>query len=145
MSVRYEVDYSDIERLSKSIAKLGGKSEEAINNSLDKRTEKAIVPSISKLIPLSRNRRDPGIRSKIHARNSKWHKKEKGNLEVTIKSKGGAAKNKGSYGYLVFPDEGRGRTNSVEHRFMERGLEAGTPELLEGVQEDLVKMIEEVL
>lgn len=145
MSVRYEIDYSEFQRLNDNLVRLGNQSEKTLNKSLDRRAEPAVVPKITNLIPVSRERRSSSVRDKVHAKNIKWHKKEKGNLEITIKSKGGAASKRNSLGYLVFPNEGRGRTNHVEHRFMERGLEAGLPELVNGIQEDLIRTIEEEL
>ncbi|MBS4171942.1 hypothetical protein KHA87_01525 [Bacillus sp. FJAT-49736] len=109
-----------------------------MNESLAKHSEKLLVPKITNLIPVSRS-----VRDKVHARNSQWQKIEKGNLEITIKSAGGAANKKGSYGYLVFPNEGRGPRNHIEQRFMEKGLEAGIPEVVDGIQVDLIKKIEE--
>jgi len=140
-----ELDYSEFERLSESIAKLADKAEDALNQSLDKRAEDLIVPRITKLIPISKGRNGRGIRDKVHAAHSKWHVREMGNLEITIKSKGGAANRKGSFGYLVFPNEGRGSKNPVALEFMEKGRDEALPELVDGIQEDLIKMIEEEL
>lgn len=145
MAAEFEFNHSEFDRLHENLIQLGDKAEETMNNSLAKRAEDIIVPRITDLIPISRNSNGQGVRDKIHARNLVWHKKELGNLSVTIKSKGGAANRRGSLGYLVFPDEGRGSSNPVAHRFMARGLEEGTPELVDGLQEDLIRRIEEEL
>jgi hypothetical protein len=144
MSVDYKIDYSEFERLSESIKMLGDKSEKTMNNSLEKNAEKIIVPKITNLIPVS-SWKNSRLANKVHAKQTKWHKVEKGNLEVTIKSKGGAANKRGSFGYLVFPNEGRGSSNPVEQQFMEKGLEQGTPELVDHIQDDLLKVLEEEL
>lgn len=145
MRADFEFNHSEFDRLQENISRLGDKAEETMNKSLAERVEEAIVPRITSLIPISRNPNGRGIRDKVHARNLVWHKKELGNLSVTIKSRGGAANKRGSLGYLVFPDEGRGSSNPVAHEFMARGLDEGTPDLVDGLEEDLIKRIEEEL
>lgn len=141
MSVNYRLNYAEFDRLSESILSLGNKAETELNKSLEKHADRLIVPRITNLIPISKG----SVVNKVHARQTDWHKTDMGNLEATVKSKGGAANKKNSFGYLVFPDEGRGPHNRVEQRFMERGMEQGTPELVDAIQEDLLRVIEEEL
>ncbi|KAA0547686.1 hypothetical protein FZW96_12055 [Bacillus sp. BGMRC 2118] len=107
--------------------------------------ERILTAHITPLIKVSKERRGNSIRDKVHARNTKWSRAEFSNLQITIKAKGGAANRKGSFGYLVFPDDGRGSQNPVAQRFMKRGAEAATPILVEQIQSDLVKKIKEEL
>jgi hypothetical protein len=144
MTVQYRLDYGDFSRLSPNLARLGDKAEKTLNKSLEKHTERLIVPLITNLIPDS-SWKNRGLTDKVHAKETEWHKIDMGNLEATIKSKGGAANKKGSFGYLVFPDEGRGPHNRIEQRFMEKGMEQGTPALVDAIQEDLLRVIEEEL
>lgn len=144
MTVEFHIDYSDFSRLSETLSRLGDKAEKSLNKSLEKQTERIVVPKITNLIPDS-SWGNSNLAGKVHAKHSEWHKIEMGNLEVKIKSKGGAANKRGSFGYLVFPDEGRGPFNRIEQRFMQRGTDQGKPELINAIQEDLTRVIEEEL
>lgn len=80
-------------------------------------------------------------RTKKHAKDSKPLDQEDINLGFRIFAKGGAAKNKGSFGYLVFPNEGRGPSNPIAQEFFEQGLESRLDKLtlivLEALEEGI--------
>lgn len=143
MSARFELNYEQIGELEQKLARLPGKVEEAINDVLHTDGIEIATEEITKLLPVSRARNR--IREKQHAKTSKWSKNEKENLGFTIKSKGGAANKKGSFGYLAFPNEGRGAHNPVEQRFMERGLEKATPRIMERLNGKIDQILEEEL
>lgn len=143
MSVKFELDYKAIERLEMKMAKLPDKMESATNDVLHTDGIRIATEEITKLIPVST--RKGKIRNKKHAKHSNWSKSEKINLGFVIKARGGAANKKGSFGYLVFPNEGRGAHNPVEQRFMERGLEAATPKILAKLHEKIDQILEEGL
>lgn len=128
MSVKFDVDYKDIERLERKIERLPGESEKIINEVLHKQGIRQVVQNITNYINIST--RDGRPRNKRHAKTSEWHTNDLMNLGFTVKAKGGAANKKGSFGYLVFPNEGRGPNNPLEQRFMERGLEVATPKII---------------
>ena len=144
MSVKFEMNYSDFDVLDKNIKQLGNKAEKALNTSLHKHGKALIEPKITSLIPVS-TRPGEGIRDKVHARRAKWSKEKKENLGLTITTKGGAANKRGSFGYLVFPNEGRGKHNPNAQNFMEEGRDQALPKLIEVIQEDLIQAIEEEL
>jgi len=139
MAVKYEFDYEEVEKLISKITELGGSSEQVLNEVLAKEAKEAFVPSITGLIPVS------GKKEGVHAAASKWSKIEKGNLEFSIKARGGAANKPGSFGYLVFPNEGRGKHNPREQRFFEKGRDLQLPHLVEVTQLALINKLEEVL
>lgn len=141
MSIRFELDSREVELLEQKMRRLPDKMEETINESLHTDGVAIATEEITNLIPSSqwKNR----SLNKAHARTSKWSKSEGHNLGFTIKSKGGAANKKGSFGYLVFPNEGRGSSNPVEQRFMERGMQKATPRILEKLNESIDKTLEE--
>lgn len=143
MSARFEIDYNAIERLEVKIARLPDQMEGVINEVLHTDGIRIATEEITKLIPVSS--RNGKIRNKRHARHSKWSKSENHNLGFAIKAKGGAANKRGSYGYLVFPNEGRGAHNLIEQRFMERGLEKATPKILSKLHERIDQILEEEL
>lgn len=146
MAVSFEVDSLAIQRLSEAIERLPNKAESVINNTLKTKVSARITDRITPLIPISRERHGGGTRNKKHARNVKWSTKEqKENLSITVKSKGGAANKVGSFGYLVFPNEGRGKYNTRSIEFMETGLKLSTPDGIADIETDLIKTIQEEL
>ena len=40
---------------------------------------------------------------------------------------------RGRFGYLIFPDEGRGKHNPVAHHFMQAGVEKAAPEVIDRI------------
>lgn len=114
--------------------------EATVNKVLHDKGLKETEEQITERIPISNTWRR---QSKIHAAHSKWAKKEKPNLGFVIKSKGGAANRKGSFGYLVFPDEGRGRSNPRAHHFMQLGLKATTPKIMQYLHDEVDKILKE--
>lgn len=134
MTVEYKLDYSSIEDLQKKYSRLLDDIENFLNTYLHKDGAERTIDHITKLIKVSRptpkaNEHFP------HAKTSKWSKVEKINLGFTIKPKGGAANKLRSFGYLAFPNEGRGPRNPLEQRFMERGLENSLSPILEDINE----------
>lgn len=143
MSIKYKLDYSEIVKLQNKISQLPDVMEDVINDTLHTDGAEITIEEITKFIPVStfKNR----MRKKKHAKTSNWSKVKNDNLGFTITTKGGAAKKKGSFGYLVFPNEGRGPSNPVEQRFMEKGLEKATPRIMNRLNERIDKKLEEAL
>lgn len=142
MSV-YNLDYAAIEQLEEKMRMLPNKMEPVINTILHTEGIRVATEEITKLIPVSRSKWS--VRNKIHAKESNWSKSEKLNLGFKIVTRGGAANKKGSFGYLVFPNEGRGSHNRFEQRFAERGLMNATPKILEELHKGVNQVLEEEL
>ncbi|UOE96075.1 hypothetical protein [Alkalihalobacillus sp. LMS39] len=142
MSVRYEIDFSEVELLEEKLRQLPGNVEKVLNDVLHKTGVKEVTDHITARIPVSKGKY---ARIKRHAKMSNWSKSDTGNLEFTVKSRGGAAKNRGSFGYLVFPNEGRGPFNPREQRFMEDGLDNSTSPVLKSINETVDKLLKEAL
>lgn len=136
-TAKFEVDYEDIKLLEERLKELPDKAEQVINDVLHKEGAALVTRGITQLMPTSDAR-------KKHAKDANWSKTLTENLGFTIVSRGGAAKNKGSYGYLVFPDEGRGRSNPIEQDFTGRAVEAATPQLLKLMQNKITSTLQEV-
>lgn len=143
MTVKFEVDYMELRELERKMAQLPGATENLINDTLHDEGAAMVIEEITKLIPVSRWRNS--IRNKKHAKQTDWSKSETFNLGFTVKTKGGAAKNPGSLGYLVFPNEGRGPSNPIEQRFAEQGLKKAKPRILEALNHKLDKRLKEEL
>ncbi|KQU58021.1 hypothetical protein ASG66_18470 [Bacillus sp. Leaf406] len=114
------------------MSQLGDQAEKTINEVLHTFGVKKVVRDITKEMPISK-------RQKRHAKLSTWSRAEEGNLEFVVEAAGGAANKRGSFGYLVFPNEGRGPSNPLEQRFMETGLYRATNPVLD----ELGRAIEE--
>ncbi|MHA7139796.1 hypothetical protein ACRTEV_21430 [Rossellomorea arthrocnemi] len=138
MSVRFQFDYREVDALLEKFKRLPDNVEKTINSVLHSFGVKEVVKHITQDMPMSRG-------DKRHAKLSDWSKSENGNLEFTIKAKGGAANKPGSFGYLVFPNEGRGPSNPLEQRFMESGLYKSTSPVLEEINKEVDKRIREEL
>lgn len=138
MSETFQIDYSDFEKLEEKIRELPSQAEQIINNYLHKKGVTTTTKNITSRMPVS-------SKHKIHAKHTNWSRKETENLGFVIKAKGGAANRPGSYGYLVFPNEGRGPRNPLEQRFFEQGLHESTPTILEDLLEEITIKTQEVL
>lgn len=143
MTIRFELDYQQISQLEQKMMRLPKRMEKTINEVLHSEGIEIATQEITKLIPVSKWYNQ--ARNKRHAKTSNWSRSEQGNLEFTIKTKGGAAKNPSSFGYLVFPNEGRGSSNPLEQRFAERGLQKAAPRIFEALNRNIDKVLEEEL
>ncbi|MGM0863374.1 MAG: hypothetical protein ACQEWF_01700 [Bacillota bacterium] len=138
MSVQFKFEYKEIDQLLNKVIRLPDNVEETINGVLHTFGISKVVQDITKDMPMSN-------RSTRHAKLSDWSKSEKGNLQFVIKAKGGAANKPGSFGYLVFPNEGRGPHNPLEQRFMESGLYSATSPVLKELNERVEERIQKEL
>ncbi|PFR50880.1 hypothetical protein [Bacillus cereus] len=137
----FEVDYAAIEKLEEKMRMLPNKMEPAVNTILHTDGIQIALEEITKLIPVSHSKWS--VRNKTHAKNSNWSKSEKMNLGFKVMARGGAANKKGSFGYLVFPNEGRGSHNPLEQRFAERGIMNAKPKIIEKLHKGVDKVLEE--
>lgn len=139
--VRFELDASDLERLLKKITDSPGDVEKAINQSLEKEGAPLAIGGIIRRMPVSQ-RGAKKVREKSHAKFSNPLLKRMENLGFEIVAKGGASSKKGSFGYLAFPDEGRGSSNLIAQHFFNEGMTDRTPRILEALNEALDRAIE---
>ncbi|GAF63646.1 hypothetical protein BTS2_0537 [Bacillus sp. TS-2] len=140
---KFEIDFSEIELLEEKFSRLPDNVEQTVNTYLHKEGVEHTTKDITAIIPVSRPTKRGKLKS--HAKFSKWSTDEKENLGFSVKSRGGAANRPGSYSYLVFPNEGRGPRNHRAQEFMERGLDRSTPRIINGLNDEIDKKIEEVL
>lgn len=138
MTETFQIDYSHIEELELKISQLPENTEKVINDYLHKKGVDTTTQNITHHMPVS-------SKNKIHAKHVRWSRKETENLGFVVKAKGGAANRPGSFGYLVFPNEGRGPRNPEEQLFFQRGLHDSTPKILEDLLEEVTNKIQEVL
>lgn len=145
MSSSY-IEFDDLSALHDKLKQLPGQAERAINDVLHGEGIEIVTQETTNLLPKSdRTKNTPWyVRNKKtkHARDSKWSKSEKHNLGFVVKSKGGAANKPGSFGYLVFADEGRGRSNPWEQNFTGRSIQRATPKIIDRLHGSLDELLE---
>lgn len=136
-AAKFTVDYEDLKALEERLKDIPGKAEKAINEVLHGEGAELAVKAVTNLLPVSDRR-------KKHAKESNWSKTLTENLGFTIMTRGGAAKNKNSYGYLTFPDKGIGRSNPIAQNFTGRAEEDYTPQLLKLMHNKITSTLQEV-
>lgn len=119
-------NYEDLHKLMKKVTAQSVDTSDVIDKTLaEQSTATALADDITDFLPLSNKKKRNGKKHK-HAKNSKWWKRVYKNGELDIISKGGAASKPKSFGYLIFPDEGRGIKQKRAQNFGERALQRGT-------------------
>jgi len=128
--MKYDVTPKGQDDLIKAMQKVPERTEELINKALHSSGGKEVSMAIIGFMPKS-------SRNKKHAKESNSLKQDDLNLGFRIYPRGGAARNKGSFGYLVFPNDGRGVKNPIAQGFFEKGLESKMDRLTKIVLEAL--------
>ncbi|MBU5307547.1 hypothetical protein KQI18_07080 [Clostridioides mangenotii] len=134
MGARYDLNFDNSKKLEEALKKSVVNLEPKINEYLHIKGSKQVMQAIIGFMPVSN-------RNKKHAKTSNPLKIQALNLGFEVYAKGGAANKSGSFGYLVFPDEGRGTSNLIAQRFFEEGLKSKEDLLFK----DIMKIIEEQL
>lgn len=135
---QFQLESKDLEALEEKLTQLPGEGEAAINSMLHGESARTVMNQVVEFLPVSR-------RNKKHAKYSNPFRISTFNLGFQIVTKGGAANSPGSFGYLVFPDEGRGNRNPREQNFTGRAIAAQRPRIMNRLLEALTNRIEEVL
>lgn len=134
MGTRYDINFNNSKKLEEALKKSVVNLEPKINEYLHVKGSKQVMQAIIGFMPVSN-------RNKKHAKNSNPLKIQALNLGFEVYAKGGAANKNGSFGYLVFPNEGRGSSNPIAQEFFEKGLKSKEDLLFK----DIMKIIEEQL
>lgn len=129
---RYEFDFTKSLEIEKKMAQIPDKSEELVNRVLKTKGTKIMIDHIVEEMPRSNKK-------KIHAKDSNPLKSRMRNLGFEIVAKGGAANRPGSFGYLVFPNEGRGPHNPIKQQFFEKGGDKAN----ELIQDKVIEALEQ--
>lgn len=136
MGRTFTIESEDLEKLEKNLSRLGNESETAVNEILHEMGAETVTQDVTDLLHVS-------VKNKQHAKFSKPFETNPINLGFIFRTKGGAAKNKNSFGYLVFPDEGRGPRNPLEQNFAGRGIDKARPKIIDELQEVITKKLQE--
>ncbi|MGQ4666527.1 hypothetical protein ACUIJN_11915 [Metabacillus halosaccharovorans] len=130
MSVRFELDYKDLEKLQEKFKKVPDEVEKTINSFLHKQGVEIMINDVLADMPISE-------RNKRHARQSKPLTSVNFNLGFELKPKP-------RFRYLVFPDKALGTSiNNTAEEFMEKGLNKSTQKIINGLNEQIDQKIKE--
>lgn len=125
----FSSDYKQIIELSQQMGATGAEVENILNNYIHNAAPDIIKPSMTGLVPVS-------DRDKKHAKfNEPFGRQENYNLAVKIITSK-------EFNYLVFPDEGLGKSvNNSPLDFTGRGLDATLPQLADEMTEQVKSML----
>lgn len=141
-SVEFNVDYSSLIELQEKIMALPGKAEYEINNYLWGTAGEILEKAVYSKMPKSKYKKYGQPRS--HAKESKSLEIFKGiNLMVKVETRT-KPKSK-DFGYLIFPNEGRGikQINKGAQEFFEDALSSEENRITNELINHLTKKIEE--
>lgn len=124
--VEFKLETNKSEKLAKAMANVADQSEVLVNKVLKLKGTKEMIQSIIGFMPVSNKKGS-------HAKFSNPLTFRMLNLGFIITTKGGAANRPGSFGYLVFPNEGRGPHNLIAQEFFEKGAESASDQILDDV------------
>lgn len=129
--MKMELDASEMEQFRERISQLGDDAERTVNEVLHGDGAELVKKDLTVYLPVSK-------KSKAHAKTSNpWTTKPLNlGLDITTKSK---------FGYLIFPDEGRGKRNPVEQDFTGKGLKSSQTKLVENLQNKITEKLKEAL
>lgn len=129
---QFQLNTEDLEKLKGKIGQLNEHAEDEINAILHTESIKEVPRSVQQLINISAKRKG------THARQGRPFKAEPFNLGFFVQSYP-------RYGYLIFPDEGRGIRNPVKQDFTQRGIDKEHPKIVNKLLEGLTKRIQKEL
>ena len=139
------LDFSDNEKLLNKMRQLGGKAEYEINSYLWDKGGEILEKEVYKRLPRSNYKHYNKNQPKTHAKDTNSLEIIKYNLGVKVQTKT-KPKSK-DFGYLIFPDEGRGirQKKKGSQEFFAKSLNAKEDKIADELIKKLNKKIEEEL
>lgn len=132
MSVRFELDYSDVEQLQEKLLKVPGDVEQILNNIVHTYGADKVKADIVLEMPVSN-------RNKRHAKDSRPLRQKDFNLGFTVLPKR-------PYNYLVFPDQALGTSHGKSpDYFMREGLNTSTRPIMGEINRRIDQLLKEEL
>lgn len=135
MSVKFKLDYSDVEALEEKFKQIPDNVENLINSYLHHEGVELVKRNIRSHMPISSVKK----RASRHAKTSKSlrHRTDNLGFEVSPFPR---------FNYLVFPDQALGTSKGKSpQKFMELGLKDSTDEILREINKRVDEKIKEVL
>lgn len=142
---RLTIDFSDNLELLEKMKKIGPKAEYVINSYLWDEAGKILEKDVYKRMPRSNSKHYNPKQPKTHARDTESLEIVKYNLGVKVQTK--TKPRSKDFGYLIFPDEGRGirQKKKGSQEFFGKSLEANEDKITKELLEKINKKIEEEL
>lgn len=140
------LDYSKITKLEEKLKALPKKAEYEVNSFLWNKGGDILKQQVFKFMPRS-NKDKTNVKKapKVHARDVESLDKIPYDLGIKVQTH--LKPTSKNFGYLIFPDEGRGKHQKKkgEQAFFGRALETKTEEVVDGLLDHLNNKIEEEL
>lgn len=131
------VDISKVDRLAETLQRFGDQASVAVSQYLAEDGYRHITESITRLLPVSGRRwsgKPAGARS---AGAAVFGMEQTDLMSITVRSVK-------PYNYLYFPDDGSNtKRHAGRQHFMQRGAEASTDSIVDGICTRLVELFEE--
>ncbi len=138
----YSLESKDIEILQEKLKLLPKKAEYEMNNYFWNTAGDILKKRVIQNLPRSnRNKSNHKNSPKSHAKDVESLDKISFNLGIKVQTK--LKPKSKDFGYLIFPDEGRGKHQSRSQEFFNKALETETENIKEGLLEHINKKIEE--
>lgn len=124
MAETFDITFQGLERLGDAMEEYGQGAGQIIQGVYEDFAAKEIKTNISKVLPVS-GRKFSGHRTGAKAAGiDRVFQHRVTGLDLIVQTKG-------QFGYLIFPDEGRGVHNPRAQRFMQRGLDASVDAIVD--------------
>jgi len=139
------INYEDIKKLEEKFKKLPNTAEYEINDYLWSETGEILQKEVYSKMPRSIYKHYSKKQPKTHAKDTDSLEIVKYNLGVKVQTK--TKPRSKDFGYLIFPDEGRGirQRKKGGQEFFNKSLESKGKDVVDGLSEHLDKKIEEEL
>lgn len=135
MSVKFELDFSEVEALEEKFKKIPENVENIINSYLHLEGVEITKREIRSYMPVSKQKRLSSKHAKLS--NSLRHKPFNLGFEIMPYPR---------FNYLVFPDRALGTSKGKNPKeFMEKGLDKSTEEIIRNLNERIDQKIKEAL
>ena len=140
----FELSYENIEIIKNKFGMLPRKAEYELNNYLWNNANEILRKKVMQNMPRS-NRDKSNIKKapKVHAKDVESLEDIRYNLGIKVQTK--LTPRSKDFGYLIFPDEGRGKHQTRSQEFFSKALNSETDKIKTGLIEHLNKKIEEEL
>lgn len=139
------INYEDIKKLEGKFKKLPNTAEYEINDYLWSEAGEILQKEVYSKMPRSIYKHYSKKQPKTHAKDTDSLEIVKYNLGVKVQTK--TKPRSKDFGYLIFPDEGRGirQRKKGSQEFFNKSLESKGKDVVDGLSEHLDKKIEEEL
>lgn len=140
----FTISSKDLEILQQKFAMLPNKAEYELNNYFWNEAGNILKAKVMQNMPRSsRNKSNIKKGPKVHAKDVESLEKITYNLGIKVQTQ--LKPQSKDFGYLIFPDEGRGKHQSRSQEFFHKSLESESDKIKKGLMEHMNKKIEEEL